>query len=102
MTTIINAEYLIASALCTKDIVSFAELNDFSYRLQNYLNKAGIDAVSVCHSLPTVVYNYSNYFTLVGNNHIVRTHGVTADDLKARFVGYLPRNVLTAIMQTGA
>ena len=105
MTTFIGAEYVIAYTLMNKmqkgfDAVTFQEVRDFGNKLQIELNKNNIDAVVISHSLPDVVYQFSEYFeevSLNNDNYIKCKRGVNLSNLESRFMGYLPLYIINIV-----
>lgn len=97
MTTVIGMEYLIGNAFIystEERFLSLQKINDFSAKMQKYWYLKGIDAV-IKGSVAYVANNFDDYFEFNKEaSLIVLKSNVTKEDLKQRFVGYLPLEIL--------
>ena len=107
MTALIGSEYLMAYGLLRalregRDSVSFSELRDMAKILQSALNEAGADAVA-CTDFERALAEWNRYFEEAescGIPCVKCAQGTGARDLKRRFVGYLPLDVLRIVLET--
>lgn len=108
MTTFVGTEYLLAHALIKQsekggDAIPISDAVAFGENVQKYFNETNIHAVAVRHSIKEVIWNWPEYFKLTQLNGIayiqIAPH-VLPQDLKQRFIGYLPIDVLKAIIET--
>ena len=102
MTTFIGTEFLIGFGLIRKlrqgdDRISYAELRDMARQLQNKLNNSDVDAV-VLTDFVGALNSYSDYFERCGEYHVKCAPGIGLYALRRRFIGYLPLDVLYAMM----
>ena len=105
MTTFINAEFVIAYTLISKlskglDVATFHEVRQFAAKLQGELDKNNIDAIVISHGMPDAVEQFNEYFdTIVLNNcsYIKCRREVGLTELKSRFVGFLPVNIINIV-----
>lgn len=105
MTTFISPEFFIGNvliALHRRDIpyISLADLRLVGRKFQDFCNKEDVDAVTVLSGdyLERALYENSDLFELLPNNLLRIRPGVTVGTLKSRFVGYLPFEVVCAMV----
>ncbi len=108
MATFVGAEYIIANVLIAlkktnkKDVVTIDELSKAGVFIQKRsLSENEIDAIFLSSSeqVATALYDFSDYFEYDKDNNsirIVKTKNI--QDLESRFIGYLPFNVLSFLV----
>lgn len=108
MATFVGAEYIIANVLIAlkkfgkRDTVTLDELSEAGIFIQkNSLTDNGVDAIFLSSSeqVVTALYDFSDYFEYDRNTNsicIVKTKDIR--DLESRFIGYLPFNVLSFLV----
>ena len=105
MTTFVGAEYVIANILIAEELnyhndsISIEQLMSAISYIQNLAKERGI-AAEFCVSYPDLmkaIDSFSDYFNF--NNQIVSiAPGRKLDDLKSRFIGYLPLYVISFLV----
>lgn len=108
MNTFVSAEYVIANALIAlkrkgSDFVTFDRLREIGVMVQTSFNQQGVDAIVLTagDSISMAIYNFSDYFLyeeVDGVPAIRIQKDTTIDNLESRFVGYLPVEVLSALI----
>lgn len=108
MATFVGAEYIIANLLIAmkkkhnRDSISLEELSTAGVYIQRQSLEKDIDAIflSLTDQLSTAIYDFSDYFQYDPDQQeifIVKTKKIS--DLESRFIGYLPFNVLTFLVE---
>ena len=108
MATFVGAEYIIANLLIemkkkhNRDSISLEELSTAGVYIQRQSLEKDIDAIflSSTDQLSTAIYDFSDYFQYDPDQQeifIVKTKKIS--DLESRFIGYLPFNVLTFLVE---
>lgn len=108
MATFVGAEYIIANLLIAmkkkhnRDSISLEELSTAGVYIQRQSLEKDIDAIflSSTDQLSTAIYDFSDYFQYDPDQQeifIVKTKKIS--DLESRFIGYLPFNVLTFLVE---
>ena len=108
MATFVGAEYIIANLLIAmkkkhnRDSISLEELSTDGVYIQRQSLEKDIDAIflSSTDQLSTAIYDFSDYFQYDPDQQeifIVKTKKIS--DLESRFIGYLPFNVLTFLVE---
>lgn len=101
MTVFIGTEYLMAYGLMKKlrngeNAITFSELRQTGRKLQDELNNSNVDAVVLTY-FDRALYEWDDYFTSVevnGNHYVKCAPQVGLGNLEARFIGYLPLDVM--------
>ncbi|MCH5315136.1 MAG: hypothetical protein J1E81_04420 [Eubacterium sp.] len=108
MATFVGAEYIIANVLIAlkkfsnRDMVTLDELSEAGIFIQQQsLSDDKIDAIFLSSSeqVVTALYDFSDYFEYdrkTNSIRIVKTKNI--QDLESRFIGYLPFNVLSFLV----
>lgn len=109
MNTFVGAEYVMANALIAlkrrgTDFITFERLREIGVKIQSSFNEKGIDAVILTSgsSISTAIFDFSDYFKceeIDGNPAIFIQKDTTITDLENRFVGYLPVDILGALIE---
>lgn len=108
MATFVGAEYIIANLLIAmkknhnQDSISLEELNNAGIYIQRLSVEKDIDAIFLSSSdqLLMAIFDFSDYFEYdeaTQKIHIVKTKKIS--DLESRFIGYLPFNILTFLVE---
>lgn len=99
MTRFIGPEYLVGNAfiyLTDERFIHLRVINKYRLALQKYWNLNNRDAL-ICGEIINALYDYDDYFsyTPFGKNAglIVLNSDVSMDELKRRFVNYLPSSI---------
>ena len=107
MATFVGAEYIIANVLIAlkkankKEVISLDELSQAGIYIQKMCMQDDIDAIFLSSSeqVANALYDFSDYFEYDDANnsiYIVKTKNI--DDLESRFMGYLPFEVLSFLV----
>ncbi len=108
MATFVGAEYIIANLLIAmkknhkKESISLEELSSAGVYIQRLSIEESIDAIflSSTDQLSMAIFDFSDYFEFDAETqeiHVVKTKRIS--DLESRFIGYLPFDVLTFLVQ---
>ena len=108
MNTFVGAEYVIANSLIALkkkgiDYITFSILREIGFEIQNLSNTNGVDAIILTFgdSISSAIYDFSDYFQyreVNGEPAILIQKNTTIIDLQKRFVGYLPIDVLSILV----
>ena len=108
MNTFVGAEYVIADSLIALkkkgiDYITFSKLREIGFEIQNLCNTNGVDAIILTFgdSISSAIYDFSDYFQyreVNGEPAILIQKNTTIIDLQKRFVGYLPIDVLSILV----
>lgn len=109
MVTFVGAEYIIANVLIAlkksknRSKITFRELNNLGIFIQKMSIEKCVDAVFLTSQdqMASALFDFSDYFEYSGADSsicIKRTKQI--DDLASRFVGYLPWDVLSFLVET--
>lgn len=102
----VGAEYVIANALIFlsqrgEDRISFDQIRSLGWNIQERCNEKGVDAIILTSGMDVqaAVYDFSDYFEYVNDDKpmICVKKNVPIDNLKDRFVYYLPKHVAEVI-----
>jgi len=107
MATFVGAEYIIANLLIAmkkkheKEFISLEELSSAGIYIQKLSIEEGIDAIFLSSSdqLSMALFDFTDYFEFNAETQeirIVKTKKIS--DLESRFIGYLPFDVLTFLV----
>jgi hypothetical protein len=109
MGVFVGAEYLIANALISlrkKGIskIAIPALQSFGIDVQQYCSQKQIDAIFLLSAdkVFAAIYNFSDYFSfekIENVNYISINKDTPVEDLENRFIGYLPVDVVMAILE---
>lgn len=111
MCAFVGAEYLIANALIalkTKGIneISFCKLNGYGVTVERQCSEKNIEVVLLLSSdkINDAIYNFSDYFSLgvdetTGESVVKIKKDTDVTDLKERFIGYLPLDVIKILLK---
>lgn len=112
MDTFVGAEYIIANALIALskkgyDSITFNKLRTIGVQIQQYCNENGIDAVILTSGdkISAAIYDFSDYFEYAETETPVREpmirirKNIPITQLKSRFIGYLPLEVIDVLMR---
>lgn len=108
MVTFVGAEYIIANSLIAlkkrknRSNISLSELSDLGIFIQKRSVQKDVDAVFLISQdqMASALYDFSDYFGYDEVNKTVfikQTKQIT--DLASRFVGYLPWDVLSFLVE---
>ena len=109
MVTFVGAEYIIANSLIAlnrkknRTTISLSELNDLGILMQKRSIEKDLDAVFLVSQdqLASALFDFSDYFDYnEGEQTICIKKSKQITDLASRFVGYLPWDVLSFLVQT--
>lgn len=107
----VGAEYVIASALITLgrhgvDHISFSQLGDLGWSIQQRCNEMGVEAIILTSgtNIKAAVYDFSDYFEYenIDEPMIRIKKSVPVKDLQARFMCCLPKSVNDVIQSETA
>lgn len=102
----VGAEYVIANALIFlsqsgEDRISFDRIRSLGWSIQERCNEEGVDAIILTSGLDlqVAVYDFSDYFEYVNDEKpmIGVKKNVPIENLKSRFMYYLPKKVAKVI-----
>lgn len=107
MATFVGAEYIIANILIAlkrlnkKDMVTLDELSEAGVFIQQQSLNEDINAIFLSSSdhMTSAIYDFSDYFDFdkeTNSIQIVKTKDI--NDLESRFIGYLPFDVLSFLV----
>lgn len=108
MVTFVGAEYIIANSLIAlkrkknRATISLSELNDLGILMQKMSIEKDLDAVFLVSQdqLTSALFDFSDYFDYNESEKTIcikKSKQVT--DLASRFVGYLPWDVLSFLVE---
>ncbi len=109
MATFVSIEYVIANALIllkeekNKDCISIEELSGLCNYLQKKSNEEENNAIFMysLDAIASVMCNFSKYFKMDDKNQtICIMDGKNIKDLKNRFIGYIPFDILFFMVST--
>ena len=107
MATFVGAEYIIANVLIAlkkigkRDSITLDELSQAGFYIQQKSLNEDINAIFLSSSeqVASAIYDFSDYFEYDdANNSIYIVKTKNKDDLESRFMGYLPFEVLSFLV----
>ena len=109
MNTFVGAEYVMANILIAlkrkgEESITFERLREIGFQIQTSFNEKGLDAVILTSgdSISAAIFDFSDYFKYDdpdGKPTILIQKDTTITDLEKRFVGYLPVNILSVLLE---
>lgn len=108
MATFVGAEYIIANMLIAmkktqnRESISLEELSKAGVDIQKWSAEKDLNAIflSSTDQVSTAIYDFSDYFQFEAETQsirIVKTKQIS--DLESRFIGYLPFDVLSFLVE---
>lgn len=105
MITFVGAEYIIANLIIAlnKTSISFNKLSDLDIYLKKMTIKKNIDIVCFTSQdqLKLACLNFPEYFICNKNNNTIYLNNKRSiNDLKSRFIGYLPIDIIIFLLES--